>query len=196
MYNIPHCKYPTPKQYTSVFWPWCKANGILVTWPEIKPVSPALELWKCNHWTAREVPEQYTFYGQWTCTDTYLSPKPHSVILEFTLGALLSMGSECAMTCIHHEVMCGIILLPWQFSVPRPFIPPSTLTPCCFSVAQSCPTCCDPMDCSTPGLPVHHHLLDLAQTYVHWVSDAIQPSRPLSSPSPPAFNLSQHQGLF
>ena len=64
------------------------------------------------------------------------------------------------------------------------------------SVTQSCPTLCDPMSCSTPGLPVHHQLLDFTQTHVHWVSDAIQPSHPLSSPSPPAFNLSQHQGLF
>ena len=64
------------------------------------------------------------------------------------------------------------------------------------SVAQSCPTLCDPMDCGTPGLPVHHQLLELVKTHVHWVSDAIQPSHPLSSPSPPGFNLSQHQGLF
>jgi len=63
------------------------------------------------------------------------------------------------------------------------------------SVAQSCLTLCDPMVCSTPGFPVHHQLPELAQTHVHWVSDAIQPSHPLSSPSP-AFNLSQHQGLF
>ena len=63
------------------------------------------------------------------------------------------------------------------------------------SVAQSCLTLCDPMDWSTPGLPVHHQLPEFAQTHVHWVSDAIQPSHPLSSPSPPAFNLSQHQGL-
>ena len=52
------------------------------------------------------------------------------------------------------------------------------------------------MDCSTPGFPVHHQLPEFAQTHVHWVGDAIQPSHPLSSPSPPAFNLSQHQGLF
>ena len=70
--------------------------------------------------------------------------------------------------------------LPYQFS----------------SVAWSYLTLCDPMDCSTPGFPVHHQLLGLAQTHVHWVGDAIQPSHPLSSPSPPAFNLSQHQGLF
>ena len=64
------------------------------------------------------------------------------------------------------------------------------------SVTQSCPTLFNPMDCITPGFPVPHYLLELAQTHVHWVSDAIQPSCPLSSPSPPALNLSQHQGLF
>ena len=64
------------------------------------------------------------------------------------------------------------------------------------SVIQSCPALCDPMDCSMPGLPVHHQLLELAQTHDRQVSDAIQPSHPLSSPSPPAFNLSQHQGHF
>ena len=61
---------------------------------------------------------------------------------------------------------------------------------CCCSVTQACPTLCDPMDCSAAGFPVHHHLLELAQTHVHQVGDAIQPSHPLSSPSPPAFNLS------
>jgi len=66
---------------------------------------------------------------------------------------------------------------------------------CCCSVAQSCSTLWDPMDCSTPGIPVLHHLPEPAQTHVHWVSDAIQPCRPLSSPSSPAFNPSQHQGL-
>ena len=64
------------------------------------------------------------------------------------------------------------------------------------SVAQSCLTLCDPMDCSTPGFPVHHQLLELAQTHVHHIGDTIQPSHPLSSPSPPALNLSQHQGHF
>ena len=61
------------------------------------------------------------------------------------------------------------------------------------SVAQSCPTLCDPLDCSMPGLPIYHQLLESTQTHVHWVNDAIQPSHPLLSPSPPAFNLSQHQ---
>ena len=63
-------------------------------------------------------------------------------------------------------------------------------------VTQSCLTLCDPMDCSTPGFPVHHQLLELAQTHIHRVGDAIQPSYPLSSPSPSTLNLSQHQGLF
>ena len=64
------------------------------------------------------------------------------------------------------------------------------------SVAQSCTTLCDPMNRSTPGLPVHHQLPEFTQTHIHWVSDAIKPSHPLSSPSPPAPNPSQHQSLF
>ena len=64
------------------------------------------------------------------------------------------------------------------------------------SGSQSCLTLCDSMDCSTPGFPVHHQLLKFTQIHVRWVGDAIQPSHPLSSPSPPAFSLSQHQGLF
>ena len=64
------------------------------------------------------------------------------------------------------------------------------------SVVQSCPTLCNPMNCSMPGLPVHHQLLEFTQTHVHRVGDAIQPSHPLSSPSPPAPNPYQHQSLF
>ena len=64
------------------------------------------------------------------------------------------------------------------------------------SVTQSCPTLCDPMNRSTPGLPVHHQLPEFTQTHLHRVSDTIQPSHPLSSPSPPAPNPSQHQSLF
>ena len=79
-------------------------------------------------------------------------------------------------------IMCGL-----------PLLLPHHLENCKYlysSVTQSCPTLCNPMDCSTPGLPVHHQLLEFAQTHVHPVSDAIQPSHPLSSPSPPAFSLS------
>ena len=66
---------------------------------------------------------------------------------------------------------------------------------CCCSVTQSCPTLCDPMDCSMPGFPVLHHLLEFAQTHVHWVGDAIQPSPPLSFPSPPAI-FPSIKGIF
>ena len=64
-----------------------------------------------------------------------------------------------------------------------------------YSVTHLCLTLCDPPDCSMPGFPVHHQFLELAQTHVHWVGDAIQPSHPLSAPSP-VFNLARHQGLF
>ena len=69
-------------------------------------------------------------------------------------------------------------------------------THCCCSAPQSCPALYDPMDCSTPGFPIPPCLLEFAQTHFHWVGDAIQPSYLLLSPSPPAFNLFQHQGLF
>ena len=80
----------------------------------------------------------------------------------------------------HHVLLSIVIFSSVQFS----------------SVTQSCPTLCDPMDCSTPGLPVYHQLPEFTQTHVRWVSDAIQPSHSLLSPSPPAFNPSQHHSLF
>ena len=81
------------------------------------------------------------------------------------------------------------------FALSHPFL--AVLSSAHFSsVAQSCLTLCNPMDHSTPGFPVHHQHLELAQTHVHWVGDVIQPPHPLSSPSPLAFNLSQHQDLF
>ena len=78
------------------------------------------------------------------------------------------------------KILCKLIFFSSQFS----------------SVAQLCPIRCHPKDCSTPGLPVHHQLLEFTQTHVHGVSDVIKPSHLLSSPSPPAFNLSQHQGFL
>ena len=91
-------------------------------------------------------------------------------------GRLQSMGSQR----VGNDWATSLSLFTFMFS----------------SVAQSCPTLCDPMNRRTPGLPVHRQLPESSQTHVHWVSDAIQPSHPLSSPSPPALNLSQHQGLF
>ena len=90
----------------------------------------------------------------------------------------------------------------WKFSV-HVLLKPSLedfehdlASECCWSsVSQLCLILCEPMDCSTPGFPVFHHLPELAQTHIHWVGDAIQPSHPLLSPFPPAFNLSQSQGL-
>ena len=85
----------------------------------------------------------------------------------------------CVLNCITHSVKILV-----------------TITSCICSVAQSHPILCDPMDCSMPGFPVLPHLLEFSQTHVHRISDAIQPYHHLSSPSPPAFNLSPHQGLF
>ena len=83
--------------------------------------------------------------------------------------------------------------LEWSFS--KFMLSPLSLPVQFSSVAQSCVTLCDSMDHSMPGLPVHHQLPEFTQTHLHWAGDAIQPSHPLSSPSP-AFNLSQYQGLF
>ena len=80
-----------------------------------------------------------------------------------------------------------------DISIPEHYFSPTFLQ--FSSVAQSCLTLCDPMDCSTPGLAVHHQLPEFTQTHVHWVGNAIQPAHPLLFPSSPAFNLSQHQGL-
>ena len=83
-------------------------------------------------------------------------------------------------TSLYASLMVSFMTLIFQFS----------------SVTQSCPTLCDPMNHSTPGLPVHHQLSEFTQTHVHQVGHAIQPSHPLSSPSPPAPNPSQLQGLY
>ena len=82
------------------------------------------------------------------------------------------------------------ITLPTKVHLVKTMVFPVVMYEC------ECPTLCDPMNHSTPGLPVHHQLLEFTQTHIHQVGDAIQPSHPLSSPSPPTFNLSQHQGLF
>ena len=114
-------------------------------------------------------PQHYTFSCPTAPPSSLSNPEPN-----FS-ECLFSVGLGCVCECV-----CVCVGLHPQFS----------------SVAQLCPTCCDPMNHSTPGLPVHHQLLEITQTHVHRVSDAIQPSHPLSSPSPPAPNPSQHQGLF
>ena len=96
--------------------------------------------------------------------------------------------------CIFYPIIWG--RRQEKRTCPRSFYSLLTCSVQFSSVTQSCPTLCNPMNCSTQGLPVHHQLSEFTQTQVHWVGDAIQPSHPLSSPSPPALNLSQHQGLF
>ena len=98
----------------------------------------------------------------------------------------------------HPQILNTSLKLSWrpQPQIPRDHFFSISVLLQFSSVALLCPTLFDPMDCNTPGLPVHHQLPEPTQTHVHWVHDAIQPSHPLSSPSPPAFNLYQHQGLF
>ena len=88
--------------------------------------------------------------------------------------------------CVKYQGLCPV---EYKFGF-------STTFKAISSVSQSCPTLCDPMNCSTPGLPVHHQIPESTQTYVHQVGDVTEPFHPLLSPSHPALNLSQHQGLF
>ena len=114
--------------------------------------------------------------------------EPDTMILVFWMLSFKPAFSLSSFTFIKRLLNSSLLSAIGQFS----------------SVAQSYPTLCDPKNHSTPGLPVHHQLPESTQTHVHWVGwwhitldgDAIQPSPPLSSPSPPALNLSQHQGLF
>ena len=104
-----------------------------------------------------------------------------------------------AMTNLDNVLKSRDITLLTKVHIFKAMVFPVVMYGCEFSsvqFTQSCPTLCDPMNCSTPGLPVHHQLPESTQTHVHRVRDAIQPSHPLLSPSPPALNLSQHQGLF
>ena len=115
-----------------------------------------------------------------------------SCLLNWQAGSLPRTCKYCRYTC-------------WYIAGSLPLVPPAkpiVMTKAIFSsvqfgsVTQLCPTLCNPMNCSMPGLPVHYQLPESTQTHAHRVGDAIQPSHPLSSPPPPAPNLSQHQGLF
>ena len=111
-------------------------------------------------------------------------PCPH----EVTVRSLWEEGHLPAKRSLHQNLTEQDLILDVQ--------PPELWENRFSSVTQSCLTLCDPMNCSMPGLPVHHQLPEFTQTHVHLVGDAIQPSHPLLSPSPPAPNPSQHQGLF
>ena len=117
---------------------------------------------------------------QWTDEDQILYFNPGDFLSFFFLFSHISLvGSMINWSIFLIYIAVFPVFIP-QFS----------------SVAQSCPTLCDPMNHSTPGLPVHHHLPEFTQTHVHRVGNAIQSSHPLSYPSPPSPNPSQHQGLF
>ena len=111
----------------------------------------------------------------------------HKISHYVSVWEWLSFNYELLLLCSF--LLFLIVLRPWVSHF-------TSLRLQLSSVAQSCLNFWDPMDCSTPGLPVHHQLQDFTQTHVHWVGDTIQPSHPLSSPSLPVFNLSQYQGLF
>ena len=137
------------------------------------------------------------------CSVVSNSSQPHGLYSARLIYPWASPGKNTRMGC---HALQGIYsaqgssphllgLLHWQAGS-LPLVPPGKPSVQFSSVAQLCPTLCDSMDCSTPGFPVYHQLPALTQIQVHRVGDAIQASPPLSSPSHPASNLSQHQGLF
>ena len=132
-------------------------------------------------------------YRTWTAS-YFRIWKSSAGISSPPLTLLVVMFPKTYFTSHSRMSGCRWVTTPsWLSQSLRPFLHSG----CCYcSVIQSCPTLCDCMDCSFPGFPVLHHLPELAQTPGHQVGDAIQPSHSLSSPSPPAFDLSQHQGLF
>jgi len=141
-------------------------------------------------------------YSSWKCCwSSSLATLP----LEFNCGfphlCTWAIHSLCSRGCTAGLCVAVVPLLGWpgpgSTGCARELVPQAQQTwRCCCSFAQSCLALCSPVDCSTPGFPVHHHLPKFAQTYVHQVGDAIQPSWPLLSPSPPAFSISQHQDIF
>ena len=128
----------------------------------------------------------------WSFSFSISPSNEYSELISFRMDwlDLLAVQGTLKSLLQHHSSKSSILRHSAFFTVQlsHPYVQFS-------SVAQSCPTLCDPMDCSTPGLPVHHQLPEFTQTHVHGVCDGIQPSHPLLSPSP-AFNLSQHQDLF
>ena len=125
-------------------------------------------------------------------------PKQRSVTIISSVQFIVTQGmAQSIQTVLHLAVWLSFTAsLPYIYIYIYKYTSEISPSVQFSSVAQSCTTLCDPMNRSTPGLPVHHQLPEFTQTHVHRVSDAIQPSHPLSSPSPPAPNPSQHQSLF
>ena len=178
------------------------------------------------HWHADSLPLCHlgspchsTIYrkSSWSCPSCCLSNLGHGYLRDINNtrnngGLLEGQGSSSRsvweLQCLDHKFLFPKFLLALNMYGSTLNLSPEqpeffneldfqlALEDCCCSVAQLCPTLCDPMNCSIRGSPVLHHLPELAQTHVCWVVDTIQPSRPQSSPSPPALSLSQHQGFF
>ena len=151
-----------------------------------------ISLWSVDHWEwAWWLRRQHTFARAPGCM----------LFCKFFLSSLLKWKS---LSCVQlfatlwtaHQASLSMKFSRQQHWSGLPFSSPLLYLGQFSSVVQPCLNLCNPIECSTSGLPVHHQLLGFTQTHVHWNGDAIQLSHPLSSPSPPAFNLSQHQSLF
>ena len=148
---------------------------------------PGRSIYKLVHdflWSVSQLQQLEKHALMWRCQqfeEGWNAESPHAGWLPWRAAQTLQQTLwDWQKLCQATEISAFMTLVSVQFS----------------SVTQSCPTFCDPMNRSTPGLPVHHHLPEFTQTHVHWVHDAIQSSHPRSSPSPPAPNPSQHQSLF
>ena len=131
--------------------------------------------------------------SRWLAADHRHISDPPSLDKKCQLASKLISGKKCLVFYVTGGFVVGCCTACAGFGNPRNQLLKKSY---CCSVTQSCPTLCDPMDCSTPGFPVLHYLPEFAQTHAHEVDDAIQPSHPLSPPSPPALILSQYQSLF
>ena len=150
--------------------------------------------WKCLPRPAGEgsLPPDYPHYLQVAHCSFF-----HPLFLARSLCGALPSLPLFMQPQVTEAVCVGVQLLTAQKPINRPCWWKGKFVFSQFSsVAQSCPTLCDPTDCSMPGFAVYHQQPEFTQTHVHWVSNSIQPSHPLSSPSPSAFSLSQHRGLF
>ena len=150
------------------------------------------------HWTIQLMAEMWVYFQFLTITNTMVQ-----IIMMMTFGK--SIYYDFCVFCFWSYIFIFLIICctskcqvtHLRFDSSTFFCPCSALSVSQFhSITQSCLTLCNPMDCSMPTFPVLHHLPDFVQAHIHWVSEAIQSSDSLSSPSPPAFNLSQLQGLF
>ena len=153
----------------------------------LPPIPPSIRVFS-NESTPRMRWPKY-----WSFSFSISPSSEYSGLISFRMDwlDLLAIHGSLKSMLQHHSSKSSILRHSAFFTVQlsHPYVQFS-------SVAQSCPTLCDPMNCSTPGLPLHHQLLEFTQTHVHRVSEAIHPSPPLLYPSPPAPNPSQHQSLF